>query len=270
MPLDRSGIARTRFPAGAGAYATFLSAYSNYAAGSEESIRSLAATLDAIARMMPDHPLPLALKAQCHTYLVVQGWSETVAADAAEGVRLARAALARPAAMESPTVLMMTGHTLGFFGQDIDEALGLLRRSLALNPNSAATYERGGWVHCFAGQAEIAAEHFRAAKRQSPLDATTFRFDSGLGLALCMLGRHEEAVPWLQRAARDNAAWTTSHRILAAALARLGRLAEAGEAARTLLALEPGYRIATALRLYRPSPGRDRLVEGMRRAGLPD
>ena len=270
LRVDRSGIERTRFPADAGVYAKFLSAYSDYTAGSEESIRSLARSLDMIAALMPEQPLPLALKAQCYSYLVVQGWSTDLAADAAEGVRVAREALAMPRARESPAVLMMTGHTLAFFGSGPDEALGLLERSLSLNPNSAATYERSGWAHCFTGHADTAAAHFRAAKRQSPLDVTTFRFDSGLGLALCMGGEHAEAVAWLERAIRENPAWTTSYRVLAASLAHLGRQEEAEAAARALLAFEPGYRIGVAMRLYRPSPGRDAFVEGMRRAGLPD
>lgn len=270
LAFDRSGIERTRFPAGAGLYTRFLSAYSNYTAGSEEGIRSLARTLDSIAELMPGEPLPLALKAQCYSYLVIQGWSTDPAADAAEGVRLAYAALAIPKAQESPAVLMMVGHTLGFFGRDHDAAIALLERSIALNPNSAATHERSGWVHCFVGRPRTAAGHFRAARRQSPLDTTAFRFDSGLGLALCMLGEHEEAVVALRRAIADAPTWTTSYRVLAASLAHLGRGEEAAAAARSLLEHEPGYRISSTTRLYRPSPGKEIFVAGLRLAGLPD
>lgn len=198
---------------------------------------------------------------------MVQGWSADAAADCAEGARLARLALERDAG--DPAVLMMAGHTLAFLAQDYDTALDLLDRSLVLNPNSAAAYERSGWVRCYVGEPELAADHFRAAKRQSPLDPTTFRFESGLGLALCMAGAHEEALAWLDRSMAEDPGWTSTHRVRAASLAWLGRQAEAEAAAARFMALEPSYRIARAMRLYRPSVGKDRFVEGMRRAGVP-
>lgn len=267
---DAAVLARTRLSADVGVYAKFLTAYANYALSSAGSARSLIGSIDAIRRIVPDQPMPYALMAQCYTNLVVQGWSGGVAEDAAEGARLARMALDRVAPERAdPTILMMVGHTLAFLAQDYDAALGLLDRALELNPNSAPAYERSGWVRCYVGQPEVAAAHFRKAKRQSPLDSTTFRFNSGLGLALCMSGAHEEAVGWLRRALAEEPAWTSSHRVLAASLAHLGRQGEAEAAARTLLDLEPSYTIGRALLLYRPSPGRDRFVEGLRRAGVP-
>ncbi|WP_238312880.1 tetratricopeptide repeat protein [Methylobacterium crusticola] len=256
--------------AGIGIYAPFLSAYASFSSTSQESIRPLLRSLAAAAQALPDEPLPRALMAQCHTFLIAQGWSTDPARDGAEGLRCARAALAMASAQDSPAILMLAGNTLAFLGQEYDEALRLLGRSLALNPNSAAAYERSGWVRCYVGEPARAAELFRAAKRQSPLDRETFLFDSGLALALCMQGAHEEAVAWARRAVRDKPSWTSSYRILAASLAGLGRRDEAAAAARALLALEPSYRVGWALRLYRPSPGRDLFVQGMRAAGLPE
>ncbi|MGE7152186.1 tetratricopeptide repeat protein [Methylorubrum rhodesianum] len=266
--LPRGGAPeRVEPPLDAGVYAPFLSAYSNHAMPSAESVRLRIASIEAVRRLVPEHALPCALLAQCYTNLVVQGWSADAAADCAEGARLARLALERDAG--DPAVLMMAGHTLAFLAQDYDAALDLLDRSLVLNPNSAAAYERSGWVRCYVGEPELAADHFRAAKRQSPLDPTTFRFESGLGLALCMAGAHEEALAWLDRSMAEDPGWTSTHRVRAASLAWLGRQVEAEAAAARFMALEPSYRIARAMRLYRPSVGKDRFVEGMRRAGVP-
>ncbi|PXW63019.1 transcriptional regulator [Methylobacterium sp. B4] len=258
---------RTEPPLDAGVYGPFLSAYSNHAMPSPESVELRIASIEAVRRLVPEHPLPYALLAQCYTNRVVQGWSADAAADCAEGARLARLALERDEG--DPAVLMMAGHTLAFLAQDYDTALGLLDRSLALNPNAAAAYERSGWVRCYVGEPELAADHFHAAKRQSPLDPNTFRFDSGLGLALCMAGAHEEALAWLDRSMAEDPGWTSTHRVRAASLALLGRQEEAQAAADRFMDLEPSYRVARAMRLYRPSPGKDRFVEGMRRAGVP-
>nr|WP_301288555.1 MULTISPECIES: transcriptional regulator [Methylorubrum] len=266
LPQDASPE-RVGPPLDAGVYGPFLSAYSNHAMPSAESVRLRIASIEAVRRLVPEHPLPYALLAQCYTNLVVQGWGTDAAADCAEGARLARLALERDDG--DPAVLMMAGHTLAFLAQDYETALALLDRSLALNPNSAAAYERSGWVRCYIGEADWAATHFRAAKRQSPLDPNTFRFDSGLGLALCMAGAHEEALAWLDRSMAEDPTWTSTHRVRAASLAWLGRQAEAETAAARFMALEPSYRASRAMRLYRPSVGKDRFVEGMRRAGVP-
>lgn len=269
IPFDRSLIRRSRISGDIGIYAKFLSAFSNYCAGSEEGVRSSIGSLQSIARIVPEHPLPIALIGQCYTNLVVQGWSRDVAGDAAEGTRLARLAIAGNHA-EDPAVMMMTGHTLAVLGRDYETAVALLDRSLERNPNSSAAYERSGWVRCYVGRPDLAAAHFRAARRLSPLDNTLFRFHSGLGTAHGMLGEHEDAVLWSCRAIADAPDWTSSHRTLAASLAHLQRDAEARRAAGHLLALEPDFGIADAMRLYQPSPGRTVLVEGLRRAGLPD
>ncbi len=268
LRYEAAGFERTRSTVEFAAYAQFLSAYANYAMPSHESVRSLMTSIEGIRRLMPGQPLPDALIAQCYTNLVTQGWSEDIPADCAAGARFARAALDR--ADDDPTVLMMVGHTLAFLAQDHDAALALLDRSLALNPNASGAYERAGWVRCYAGQAEVAEAHFRAAKRQSPLDITTFRFDSGLGLALCMQGKHEEAVHWLKRSMNEDPFWTSTHRVLAASFAHLGRHEEAQATGRRFMELEPSYRIGRAQRLYCPSEGRDRFIEGMRLAGLPE
>jgi hypothetical protein len=67
----------------------------------------------------------------------------------------------------------------------------------------------------------------------------------------------------------------TSHFILAAALAGLGRMAEAREAMRVGLALNPAFTIAR----YRASPSSDnarylaglaRILDALRKAGVPE
>ncbi|HEY1863274.1 MAG TPA: tetratricopeptide repeat protein [Roseiarcus sp.] len=88
-------------------------------------------------------------------------------------------------------------------------------------------------------------------------------------------GCDEEAVNWLNRSISLNRNHPTPHCLLAAALARLGRIEEAREAARMALELNPSFTIAR----YRSSTfsdnpvylaGRERIYEGMRLAGVPE
>ena len=83
------------------------------------------------------------------------------------------------------------------------------------------------------------------------------------------ISRFDEAVVVAEKALRKNQTYSPIYRCLAAALAHLGRGAEAKEALVRLLDLEPDLRISGlaakgGLRWPRL------LVEGLRKAGLPE
>jgi tetratricopeptide (TPR) repeat protein len=89
------------------------------------------------------------------------------------------------------------------------------------------------------------------------------------------LGSDEEAVPWLRRSIEVNRSLAYSHFFLAAAFARLGRLQEARSEAQAGLALNPGFTIAR----FRAGglsdhpnvvAGRERVIDGLRKAGVPE
>lgn len=270
-PVDPSDVQlRTRFPGDFDIYAKFLAAYTDHIPRTAEAAHLLLASLDDLVRIMPNEPLPLALSAQSIVNCLLQGWSTDPEHDRVRGLEHARAALEKPAAQNSAAVLMMAAYPLAFLGHEYERALALMGRSLTLNPNSAATHERSGWVRLYVGEPDRAIEHFRRAKRLSPLDTTTYRFDAGLGFGYCLSGQHELAVTWLRRAVEAMPSYTTSYRALAASLAHLGRRTEAERAAATLMRLEPGYRVGQTVQTYPPSPALTLYVEGMRLAGLPE
>jgi tetratricopeptide (TPR) repeat protein len=89
------------------------------------------------------------------------------------------------------------------------------------------------------------------------------------------LGREEEAVAWLNRSVELNPSSPFAQFLLAAAFTHLGRLEDAREAARAGLELNPSFTISR----YRSSPlsdnpvylaARERVIEGMRLAGVPE
>jgi len=95
------------------------------------------------------------------------------------------------------------------------------------------------------------------------------------GVAKFLLGKEEEAIAWLRRSIEANRNYPTSHFYLAAALARLGRLDEARSEAQAGLAINPTFTIAR----YRPGAvsdhpaylaGRERVIDGLRKAGVPE
>ena len=95
------------------------------------------------------------------------------------------------------------------------------------------------------------------------------------GIAKLYSGRDEEAVAWLSRSIELNSNFPVGHFYFAAALSRLGRLDEAREAVRAGLELNPGFTIARMRSLaFSDHPvylaGRERVYDGMRKAGVPE
>src|SRR5438552_1246084 len=74
----------------------------------------------------------LAVAAFCHCQLDLNGWAEDQEANRRKAVDFAQQA-ARNAAGDS-RVLAFAALVLGYFGEDIGAAMGMIDRSLALNP----------------------------------------------------------------------------------------------------------------------------------------
>jgi len=152
---------------------------------------------------------------------------------------------------------------------DFDGAIEMVDRAVALNPNSANVWDQRSWTYQYAGRAEEAIESFHHTIRLSPLDPMLYSRHAGMGIALLRLNRFEEAVAAANRALRQDQTWSTTYRCLAAALAHLGRDAEAREAAARLLEIEPGFRISE----WVARAGKwqsTQFLEGLSKAGLPE
>jgi adenylate cyclase len=98
-------------------------------AASHDAIRLLRKAL----RMDPNFVLARVQLASIHMFRVERKWSEPK--EVAQGVRLAHQA-AR-AGREDPLVLRLAGLCIAYLARDYETGMGLIDRSLALNPNSA-------------------------------------------------------------------------------------------------------------------------------------
>ena len=150
-----------------------------------------------------------------------------------------------------------------------------LERALAIDPNLARARANVGVAQAYLGRAAETEAHVLEALRMSPRDAYVFLWLMQVGFAKACLGEHEEAVSWMRKSvdANRNNPWVYFN--LAASLANLGRLDEARQEVKAGLAVDPKYTI----RRFRVgntcdnpvfSTQRDRLIEGMRLAGVPE
>jgi tetratricopeptide (TPR) repeat protein len=152
-----------------------------------------------------------------------------------------------------------------------DEAIRWSQRAVALNPGEVESYAWLANVLSYAGRSAEALEQLEHARRLDPLHPPLWDFY--IGRALLHLGRYQEALVWLETCSRraPNFAFGHARRYMAAALAQLGRLDEARVALPAPAAAQ-GYASIGEIQAdsYRESDELERLVEGLRKAGMPE
>ena len=155
------------------------------------------------------------------------------------------------------------------------QGLAEYERALNLFPNGAAVHGHIGYAKIVLGRAEDTEAHIHEAFRLSPRDPFAYTWAYYAGIAKLHLGRNEEAAAWLRRGIEINRNYFYAQFLLAAALAGCGKLDEAHAAASAGLALDPGFTIRSfRTREAGDNPvylaGRERAMEGMRKAGVPE
>jgi tetratricopeptide (TPR) repeat protein len=150
-------------------------------------------------------------------------------------------------------------------------------QALTLDRNLARAHAWIGLAKFLLGRGAETEPHINEALRLSPRDTLAPRWLVWIGLAKAQLGADAEAAIWMRRGLDANRNYSVTHFDLAAALARLGRLDEARASVNAGLGLDPRftirrYRDITFSNSDNPNyrDGRERLIEGMRLAGVPE
>ena len=189
------------------------------------SIQGLRLMEHAIARD-PRFGAALSLAAHCNAMLYVNGWTADAEASRVAGIELARRALR--VAGEDPCALVRAAYVLGNLGEDIAAAIALADRALDMNPSFAVGWYYSGWLRLWAGQPDLAINHFANSLRLSPHDRPA-RALFGTGIGHFFAGRLEEARATLLRSLQEFPGWAPNYRFLAACCAQMGRMEEARE-----------------------------------------
>ncbi|MBK1662375.1 tetratricopeptide repeat protein, partial [Paracraurococcus ruber] len=186
-----------------------------------------------------------------------------------EGLRMARRALELES--DDALVLNAAAHAIGQLGREYEAAEEFNDRALALDPSFAVAWISSGWMKVWQAEGDEAIPRFARAMRLSPVDPYMFAMQAGVAGAHLVAGRVEEACLWAERALRSQPASGPSLRVAVASFALGGREEAARHALAMLRAADPGLRIGT---LHQRTPwgpaALPYLVEGLRRAGLPE
>ena len=155
------------------------------------------------------------------------------------------------------------------------EAIAEFEHALMLDRNLVYAHALIGMAKTALGRAEEAESYYLEALRLSPRDVAAHHWMSSAGTSKLHLAKDEEAVAWFRRAIDANRNFAFTHFSLAAALAHLGEIDVARAATKAGLAVEPSFtigRFSAGARSDNPVylAGRERIYEGMRRAGIPE
>jgi TolB-like protein/class 3 adenylate cyclase/Flp pilus assembly protein TadD len=239
-------------------------------------------TLDHLTRAGIFFERALTLDSDNVDALIGKAWGEVTLASAYtiddRTARLATAKAALTKALSLAPGCALAHMYLGRIGIITNRGLNAIaecERALALDRNLAAAHAAIGLAKLYIGRGEETEAHVREALRLSPRDTSAFSWMANAGLAKLYLGSDEEAVAWFRRAIDIDRNLPNAYFYLAAALAHLGRHDEARAAAAIGLENNPAYTIKG----FRAGPfsdnptflaQRERVYDGMRKAGLPD
>jgi adenylate cyclase len=181
---------------------------------------------------------------------------------AAEGIRLDQGDPAPHCAMSLALIM------IGRAGHAIEYA----RHAIELDPNTAAGYRLLAVALSFAGEPDEAIAAAEQALRVSPRDPLRSRNFMGIANAHFAAGRYQPALEFASKAVQTAPNWVGGYLIVATCAAHLGLMEEAHSAVARLLEIAPRYSLARVQKnpLFAKADVVKRLLDGLRRAGLPE
>jgi TolB-like protein len=247
------------------AYDMYLRALAHVYSWEKERILQALDLLDRVIERDPNYGSALALAARCHFDLHVNGWSDNPEMHQCKGVKLAQQAL--QVGSNDPNVLRQAAFTLGYFDEDIDPAIELIDRALALNPSFAQGWMISGWLRLWAGQTEMGISHFETSLRLSPHTRKAGAL-LAIGVGHFFAERFEESKTMLLRSLQEHPNCAPTYRFLACCCAHLGRLDEAREAVGRLRGITA--LIVPSAAHWRDPVHRELFLSGLRLAAAAD
>ncbi len=217
----------------------------------------------------PGFALAYSYLALWHIFGIAQGWSQDVAGHARATGLVASAAIERD--RQDALALALRGYALAYVEHEFEQAGRLLNLAVAASPNCAMAWTMGGALRCWVGDGTEAVRWATRGARLAYHDPFAFFHEHILSQAYHAAKDYESAVRWSRQSIHSNPLHSGSWRVLAASLAALGRLTEAGASAQQAIDLDPSFRVsALATRTPLRGEARDAFLTQLRLAGLPD
>jgi tetratricopeptide (TPR) repeat protein len=144
---------------------------------------------------------------------------------------------------DDATALAVAAHVIAFNEHDAATTLRLFDRALEANNSSVFALSLSAIAIAWMGKSELAIERAERAIQLSPFDSYNFRSHHALAVTYFYSQQYKAAVDAARRAIDYNPGFSVVRAVLAAALLRVGRAAEAKAATRDVLEHDPTFTI---------------------------
>jgi TolB-like protein/Flp pilus assembly protein TadD len=202
------------------------------------------------------------------TYLTesAYGWTNSRAKSLEAADELAQKALSLDDSFPAAYVTLSSVHLQK---GEVRKAVALREKAVALGPSSANNHTLLGVALLFmGGRTEQAIKEIKVANRLDPFPPDWILHY--LGAAYRVNGEYEKAIEIFKKVIKRNPDYWISHLGLSACYGLLGREEEARAAAAEVLRIRPNFSIAKVMNPYRDKADKERTIEVLRRAGLPE
>jgi adenylate cyclase len=224
-------------------------------------------TLDALNLLQqaidlePEFAAALAMAARAHARIVRWGWDDKPddhVSQASEHV-----AKALRLGGDDAYVLAQAANALPDFDQSTDRAVGLIERSLKLNPAAAYGWLVSGWIKVRTGASAAAFEHLEKAERLEPFSTVGDGARAWMGIARFQQSRLSDALELFSRANVRNPDCIA---VLGALYGCLGQIDEARQTLRTYAQITDVPVLDRVSQIFIDVEQRDLFTSGIRAA----
>jgi adenylate cyclase len=218
----------------------------------------------------PGFALARALAAGLIARGVLVRWLPRDTAHVSECTVLAKSALRD--GTDDAEVLAWAGWALSYLSDERSVGHAAVEKAMTLNPNSPTVLLAGAASALYTNRPADSRDRLLRGMRLSPLEPRMQIFLSDLAGAALGLGDAEQGLAYARRCVEANPGGHQVHRPLIYCLVALGRIEEAREVARDMVARYPGETISRNLghfQAFTPEQ-RERFVHALRLAGLPE
>jgi TolB-like protein len=202
-----------------------------------------------------------------HALDVAFGWTDNPEPSLQRAIDMAQQALALDDSVPHVYIALASIHRRQ---RRFDDSIAAARRAIELDPNYADGYAQLANSLNYGGRPEEALKAINTATRLNPRNPFFFRQIAGH--AHFLLGRYEEAASVFETVLERNPNLLPAHLVLASTYAHLGRIEDAQWEAQEVLTLQPNFSLAQERErsAYKRPADRERYIEGLRKAGLPE
>lgn len=245
------------------AYDYYLKGYYHFFRRSREDIATALRLFEKAIEIDPDYASAYVGLAKTRTWAVNYGYTEFPNVVLQEALSAAKQA--NQLDSSNASALAELGYIYMRFGE-YDIAKRELQKAIELNPNDWISYRHMGAVLLYSGNPDAALDWYKKVREYDPYLSPGVYMN--MGIAHYLKDDDEQAIYWLKEATVKWPTFLGCHILLASVYGNAAENEKAAVEKEKILSLSPFFKIKFYGQAYRNPEHREKIVSGLRKAGL--